>query len=469
MPITDSYTRLRLAEIYVPRADRQRRQIDTKGLAESIRRNGVIQPIIVERGAGPDGRHKLTAGERRYTASCELGLPDIPVRFAEDLDPVEAMIYELEENIKRADLPWQDLVLATERIHNLYRQAYGHWTQDDTTEALCMTKGQVSVHLRVATEMLKNPKLGEASTIREAYNSIARRDSRFESEAMSVIFGPTSPVAITEPEPDMVPIGPEAEGEVPLHPLAPGAAHQPTIINPASSILQESFLFWAPKYTGKPFNFIHCDFPYGINVFAGPQAGASRHLAYLDDKEIHFKLLETLLTNLDRLASLSCHIMFWYSNQHYDAIRRAVAELAPSLSIHVHPLIWLKSDGSGIASDPKRFPRHIYETCLLMSRGSRQIVRIVADAYAAPTDKTWHIHTKPEPMLRHFFTMLVDENTTMLDPTCGSGSSLRAAESLGARHVLGMDTDEQIVGNARQILRHSRVLRAAARHSAAAE
>jgi tRNA G10 N-methylase Trm11 len=67
-------------------------------------------------------------------------------------------------------------------------------------------------------------------------------------------------------------------------------------------------------------------------------------------------------------------------------------------------------------------------------------------------------------MLRHFMTMLVDENTTMLDPTCGGASSLRAAESLGAAYVLGMDIDETTVGAARQALRHSRVLRAAARH-----
>jgi len=39
--------------------------------------------------------------------------------------------------------------------------------------------------------------------------------------------------------------------------------------------------------------------------------------------------------------------------------------------------------------------------------------------------------------------MFVDENTTLLDPTCGSGSALRAAESLGARHVLGLEKDEE--------------------------
>ena len=462
MPLSDDYTRLPLSTILIPREDRQRRQVNTKGLIESIRVRGVIQPIIVDRADSATGLHRLVAGERRYTASLELGLATIPVRFAEDLTPIESSIFELEENIKRSDLPWQDLVRATEAIHLLYRGGTPGWTQEDTTEALGLSRGTVSIYLKVASEMTANPKLATASTVREAYNQIQRRDSRYQAEAMEAIFsvpGAPTPVMV-EPERQTL-AGSPAETPTGSPTDSPRPA---TIINPASSILQESFLFWAPKYSGKPFNFIHCDFPYGINVFEGPQAGAGRHTSYSDSADIHFRLLETLLTNLDRVASMSCHIMYWYSNQHYDLIRGMIRDLAPTLSVHVHPLVWLKSDGSGIAADPRRFPRHVYETCLLLSRGGRQIVRIVNDAYSAPSDREHHVHAKPEPMLRHFFTMLVDENTTLLDPTCGGASSLRAAESLGAKYVLGMDIDETTVGNARQALRHSRVLRAAARH-----
>lgn len=45
-------------------------------------------------------------------------------------------------------------------------------------------------------------------------------------------------------------------------------------------------------------------------------------------------------------------------------------------------------------------------------------------------------------MLRHFFRMFVDENSKVLDPTCGSGSALRAAKSLDAEYVLGIEKDE---------------------------
>jgi len=166
---------------------------------------------------------------------------------------------------------------------------------------------------------------------------------------------------------------------------------------------------------------------------------------------------------LDRIMSISGHLMFWYSAKHHEVTMETFRRLAPSLVFSPFPLIWVKSDNAGIAADVRRQPRHVYETCLLASRGGRHIVRVVADAYSAPTDKRWHVSTKPEPMLKHFMSMLVDENTRLLDPTCGGGSSLRAAEDLGARTIFGMDVDETTVGNARQALRAARTLRAASK------
>jgi DNA modification methylase len=65
-----------------------------------------------------------------------------------------------------------------------------------------------------------------------------------------------------------------------------------------------------------------------------------------------------------------------------------------------------------------------------------------------PTDHKDHMSTKPEPMLRHFFRMFVDENTYMLDPTCGSGTALRAAEALDAAYVQGIEIDEEFAKRA---------------------
>jgi DNA modification methylase len=160
--------------------------------------------------------------------------------------------------------------------------------------------------------------------------------------------------------------------------------------------------------------------------------------------------------------SLSAHLMFWYSENWRDETRDFFAQHAPSLTIQTHPLIWVKSDNAGLVTDVRRRPRHVYETCLLASRGDRHIVGPKADAYSSPTDKTLHPSTKPEPMLKHFMGMLVDENTTLFDPTAGSGAALRAGEALGATKVLGLEIDPKTCELAQQALRNSRRLRQAA-------
>lgn len=467
MPITDSYARLPLSKIFIDRNERQRqRKLNTDGLRESIRLRGVINPVIVERFADENGRHRLTAGERRCLASTELGLPDIPVRFADELSISESMILELEENVKRADLEWQDEAKAVLKIHLIYKELDPTWTQDKTAEAMGFSKGDISLRLTVASQIDSNERAQAAGGMREAYNIITRSEVRKSAVEMDRLLyeSPLVLPGMEEETPVSTPVAIVA-GEA-IAPAPPEAPPPPVYDfrvdgNPAKNILLESFHLWAPKYEGPAFNFIHCDFPYGINVFEGPQAGGHRHLSYDDSREQHFKLLETLLVHFDRLASTSCHVMYWFSIQHYDQIRRMVAELAPSLTIWPHPLIWYKSDNTGIASDPRRGPRHVYETALLMYRGDRPTVRVVSDCYGCPTDHEFHIHTKPEPMLRYFFGMLVDEHSIVLDPTCGSGSSIRAAESLGAGRVVGMDVDEAIVGQARMALRQARAKRTA--------
>jgi DNA modification methylase len=107
------------------------------------------------------------------------------------------------------------------------------------------------------------------------------------------------------------------------------------------------------------------------------------------------------------------------------------------------PLIWFKSDGSGIAPDPQRGPRQTYEAAIFASRGDRKITQegCVANSFPYPGRRDGAIHAseKPYVMLRHFMRMVCDEYSLVLDPTCGSGNALKVAEDLGAPKVLGLE------------------------------
>ena len=99
----ESQKTLRLSELE-PRKDQPRRVFDKEALnqlAESIKSNGVIQPILVTK--QPNGFYSIIAGERRYRASKIAGLTEIPVVIIE-ADEKKIAEIALIENLQREDL-----------------------------------------------------------------------------------------------------------------------------------------------------------------------------------------------------------------------------------------------------------------------------------------------------------------------------------------------------------------------------
>ena len=100
---SESPKTLRISEIE-PRKDQPRRKFDENALnqlAESIKSNGVLQPILVAK--QDNGFYSIIAGERRWRASKIAGLKEIPVII---LDADEKTIAEIAliENLQREDL-----------------------------------------------------------------------------------------------------------------------------------------------------------------------------------------------------------------------------------------------------------------------------------------------------------------------------------------------------------------------------
>ena len=157
--------------------------------------------------------------------------------------------------------------------------------------------------------------------------------------------------------------------------------------------------------------------------------------------------------------SVSSHIMFWYSDKLKEKTLSIFKALCPQLTWTVFPLIWINPTAPGSP----------LTTVILLAISTRQpcseasearpLVQVKADAYSAQSDPRLHPSCKPESVLRHFFSMLVDKNTRLLDPTCGSGSALRAAESLQAQAVVGLESDFEYCETARKTLKDSRTLR----------
>jgi ParB family chromosome partitioning protein len=100
----------------VPNRFQPRQQFETDELAqlaESIKRNGVLQPILVRRKA--DGLFELIAGERRYRAAKLAGLKSIPAVVRNTSDE-QAMELALVENLQREDLNPMEEARAYQRL-----------------------------------------------------------------------------------------------------------------------------------------------------------------------------------------------------------------------------------------------------------------------------------------------------------------------------------------------------------------
>jgi ParB family chromosome partitioning protein len=85
-----------------PRQPRRRFDSDAQnGLAESVRAQGVVQPVLVR--SRPAGGWELIAGERRWRAARDAGLKSVPA-VIRDADDRDTLLLGLVENIAREDL-----------------------------------------------------------------------------------------------------------------------------------------------------------------------------------------------------------------------------------------------------------------------------------------------------------------------------------------------------------------------------
>ena len=112
-------------------------------LAQSIKANGVIQPIVVRK---VDGGYRIIAGERRWRAAQRAGLTRVPVVIKEVAAGSEAKMLEMAliENIQREDLNPIDQAAAYEKLSTDFRM-----TQEEIAAAVGKDRSSVANHMRL--------------------------------------------------------------------------------------------------------------------------------------------------------------------------------------------------------------------------------------------------------------------------------------------------------------------------------
>lgn len=127
-----------------------------KELAESIEKNGLLQPIVVRPMDG--GKYQIIAGERRYRAFKKLGRKVIPA-IVRDYEDEEVDKLQLVENVQREDLNPYDEAIAYLKL----KEKYG-LKQDDIAKAVGKSRPYISNMTRLLSledEILEMLKKGE--------------------------------------------------------------------------------------------------------------------------------------------------------------------------------------------------------------------------------------------------------------------------------------------------------------------
>jgi ParB/RepB/Spo0J family partition protein len=385
--------------------DRGRKEFgDLAGLADSIKRLGQLQPVVVEQIDGSD-QYRLLAGERRLRAHLILGRQTIQALLREELDEPTRKEIELEENLHRLNLTWVEEARLTSEIDQLKRDAHGAafanrhveregWGTADTALSLGVSRPTVSRDLQAARIIELVPQLADEP---DRAAALKKFDKLYEA-------------------------------------LKRERAVRTGALRDDGVLLGDCRIFLA-EMEPESVDCIVMDPPYGIAL---GEINTGRYQArmpiHFDDTEVStFALLELVYPLLRRVLKLDGHL-YTFCSIKFIPEQVALLREAGFDPDHI-PLCWVKSRDSLVDYD------HRYAgnwEPILFCRGRRLARKRsnVFDYSSVPPTERANVAEKPVALLRELIEMSTQPGEVVLDPFGGSGSTADAAKGLGRRYLV---------------------------------
>jgi site-specific DNA-methyltransferase (adenine-specific)/modification methylase len=384
-------------------------------LTESIKKFGLIQPLVVDRIDDPKYDYLLIAGERRWTACLMAGLKEVDVVLRETLDDEERKELELEENIQRKDLDWMEQVEAIRQLDNLKKKKHGAkqpgpGMEEGTAKSIGASIGTVSMDIKLAKNLADNPELRKK--VKSLPKAAARKVVTNELKARK------------------------------LKALVDSGGLQLSVDlrhGPCEQLIKSL-----------PDDSVEClitDPPFGLDTIAS--VGATGKMSYnldsanVSDYDTMLRVYQELLPELKRILVPGAHVYVFLGMGWYARLIKMMR--ATGFEMDDMPLIWHKGTVSMMAKDYHYIPS--YEGILFGHNKPRsRIVKkprpnVFTNFPCDAPQKRVHSLQKPLDLLK----MLIDNSTspgeTVLDCFAGSGSTLKAAQEI-SRKAIGFELDE---------------------------
>lgn len=407
-------TLIDVKDLVIP-PDRQRKEFSDEALVElsdSIGRNGLLHPIVIRQ---DNGATTLVAGERRLRAidilwasgqSFNCGTQEIPEGlvpcvYLGELDPIQAFECELDENIRRTDLTWQERAQALSQRYELRRlQADRDGRPAPSPASLAdeihgRSDGSYQAVIRdnlIASRHLSDPDVAKAGTLKEARKIIARKEELARSAQLGISVGRTFHAG--------------------LHQL-----HNADCIE------------WMASCTDK-FDVILTDPPYGMEAQDfGDSGGKTPGGHFYDDSFASWDtLMSAFVEAIYRVTKEQAHAYIFCDIDNFARLKSRMAD--PGWKVFRTPLIWVNPTGMR-APWPDMGPQRKFQTILYAVKGSKPVTRLYPDVLTYPSDKNLNHHAqKPVALYHDLLNRSVRAGDRVLDPFCGSGPVFPACHAV---------------------------------------
>lgn len=417
--IEPSIVMIDLASVLIP-ADRQRQRINDSKLAElatSITQHGLIEPIVVcpvDRVRFPDApqrcQYQLVAGYRRYLAHAKIRRTQIAAIFRDDVtDRLEQEEIELDENLLRENLTYQEEVIAKKRIYEIRKTKYGEGIRE-AADHVGESKSEFWEDVRLAEAIAIFPELADSKNKTQAQNKLRllmrRNDLTQKAEELKQKAKESN---LAESQDDIA------------HKVKLGDCLQ---------IVKG----WADGC-------LHCvitDPPYGINLDVGETKKGSPHPEiYSDDTYNIMDLTALMAREAFRLLRDNTHAYFFFDIKQYTKVFTMLRDVG--FTVEPIPLVWVKP-GPGQVNHPDSRWGSGYEACFFCRKGNRALLRQgqsnVLSHDPVPSARKVHAVEKPVSLLRQLIETSTAPGETVADFFAGSGSLGEAAIQTGRNFLL---------------------------------
>lgn len=375
---------------------------DITELAISIEDHGQITPILITRD------NELIAGERRLQACIEAKVL-IDVVYRDQVDDLTMREIELEENIRRKDMTWQESANLVKQITDLKQDKYGAkaagrsqvgWSLADTASAMGKSRSSVTQDIQLAEAMEVIPELANAKTADDARKMLNK-----------------------------------IEEDLIIKELLKRKENQPKAYEFADkNYMLGDAIIGLTHIANNSCDYADVDTPYGIDLgnVKKSQTG-TKELKTIGnyqewDKEIYLDTCRAVAEEVYQILKNNSFCTWWFGMDYYAPLKAMLESVG--FQIDPLPAMWYAGAKAAQTNQPQIYFAKSYDTFFMLRKGKPALAKpgrhnVFEYPKLNANDKI-HPTEKPIDMYDELIRAIVMPGSKGIVPFLGSGNALRA-------------------------------------------